>query len=225
MLDRALPAIERWLEANRGRIVEKFGEASRFTPVMVDAYIVGRFLAGIVALLHEVAGDRGHPLRRELDESVHKLIADLRTSDAYRERGRALLHEFVHHLRTERVYRALWDRLREEIRTDLAADHSAIRGVVADALVTLGRAVAADEGVKAKLATWSQRAAETLVVRHRHHAARLIAVVVKRWDAHEVAAKIELEIGRDLQYIRINGAIVGGLAGLVLHALAKALGA
>ena len=225
VLDRALPAIERWLEANRGRIVEKFGEASRFTPVMVDAYIVGRFLAGIVALLHEVAGDRGHPLRRELDESVHKLIADLRTSDAYRERGRALLHEFVHHLSTERVYRALWDRLREEIRTDLAADHSAIRGVVADALVTLGRAVAADEGVKAKLATWSQRAAETLVVRHRHHAARLIAAVVKRWDAHEVAAKIELEIGRDLQYIRINGAIVGGLAGLVLHGLAKALGA
>ena len=156
---------------------------------------------------------------------MHKLIADLRTSDAYRERGRALLHEFVHHLRTERVYRALWDRLREEIRTDLAADHSAIRGVVADALVTLGRAVAADEGVKAKLATWSQRAAETLVVRHRHHAARLIAVVVKRWDAHEVAAKIELEIGRDLQYIRINGAIVGGLAGLVLHGFAKALGA
>jgi uncharacterized membrane-anchored protein YjiN (DUF445 family) len=225
VLDRALPAIERWLEANRGRIVAKFGEASRFTPTMVDAYIVGRFLAGIVALLHEVASDRSHPLRRELDESVHKLMEDLRTSEAYRERGRALLQEFVHHLRTERVYRALWDRLREEIRADLAADNSAIRGVVADALVTLGRAVAADEGVKAKLAAWSRRAAETLVVRHRYHAARLIAAVVKRWDAHEVAAKIELEIGRDLQYIRINGAIVGGLAGLVLHGLAKALGA
>jgi uncharacterized membrane-anchored protein YjiN (DUF445 family) len=225
VLDRALPAIERWLEANRGRIEAKFGEASRFTPTMVDAYIVGRFLAGIVALLHEVAGNRSHPLRRELDESVHKLMEDLRTSEAYRERGRALLHEFVHHLRTERVYRVLWDRLREEIRADLAADQSAIRSVVADALVTLGRAVAADEGVKAKLATWSQRAAETLVVRHRHHAGRLIAAVVKRWDADEVAAKIELEIGRDLQYIRINGAIVGGLAGLVLHGLAKALGA
>jgi uncharacterized membrane-anchored protein YjiN (DUF445 family) len=121
------------------------------------------------------------------------------------------------------MYRTLWDRLRKEIRADLAADASGIRAVVADALVTLGRAVAADEGVKAKLAAWSRRAAETLVVRHRHHAARLITAVVKRWDAGEVAAKIELEIGRDLQYIRINGAIVGGLAGLALHFLTKAL--
>jgi uncharacterized membrane-anchored protein YjiN (DUF445 family) len=225
VLDRAVPPIERWLEANRGRIVAKFGAASRFTPAMVDAYIVDRFIAGIVALLREVAGERNHPLRRELDESVRKLIEDLRTSDAYRERGRELVHEFLHHLRTERAYRALWDRLRAEIRADLAADDSGIRGVIADALVALGRAVAADENVKAKLAAWSQRAAERLVVRHRHHAGKLISAVVKRWDAKEVAEKIELEIGRDLQYIRINGAVVGGLAGLALHALARALGA
>jgi uncharacterized membrane-anchored protein YjiN (DUF445 family) len=133
------------------------------------------------------------------------------------------VRDFVDHLRTERLYRALWDRLKEGIRTDLAADASAIRGAVADALTTLGRAVAADDGVKAKLALWSQRAVETLVVRHRHHAARLISAVIKRWDAEEVAAKVELEIGRDLQYIRINGALVGGLAGLALHFLATTL--
>jgi uncharacterized membrane-anchored protein YjiN (DUF445 family) len=92
-----------------------------------------------------------------------------------------------------------------------------------DALATLGQAVVADEGMKAKLAVWSRRAAETLVVRHRHHAALLITEVVRRWDAEEVAAKVELEIGRDLQYIRINGALVGGLAGLALHAIAKTL--
>ena len=223
LLDRALPALERWLEANRARITAKFGEKSPLTPGALDRYIVDRFVAGIVALLHETARDREHPLRRELDARVRGLIEALQTSEAYRDRGRALIDEFVAHLRTESMYRTLWDRLRKEIRADLAADASGIRAVVADALVTLGRAVAADEGVKAKLAAWSRRAAETLVVRHRHHAARLITAVVKRWDAGEVAAKIELEIGRDLQYIRINGAVVGGLAGLALHFLTKAL--
>ena len=226
LVDRALPALERWLEANRGRITAKFGEASRFTPGVLDAYIVDRFIAGIVALAHEVAADRNHPLRLELDATVRRQIEELRTSEAYRERGHALVRDFVDHLRSEQLYRTLWDRLREEIRADLAAaDASGIRAVVGDALVTLGRAVAADDGVKAKLAAWARRAAETLVVRHRHHAARLIAAVTKRWDADEVAEKVELAIGRDLQYIRINGAIVGGLAGLALHGLAQALGA
>ena len=225
LLDRALPALERWLDANRGRITAKFSEKSPLTPGALDRYIVDRFVGGIVALLHETARDRDHPLRRELDATVRGLIEELRTSEAHRERGRALVQDFVEHLRTERLYRTLWTRLKEEIRADLAADPSAIRDAVADALVTLGRAVAADDGVKAKLALWSQRAVETIVARHRHHAARLISAVVKRWDAEEVAAKVELEIGRDLQYIRINGAVVGGLAGLALHGLVKALGA
>jgi uncharacterized membrane-anchored protein YjiN (DUF445 family) len=225
LLDRGLPALEGWLDANRGRITAKFGEESPLTPGALDRYVVDRFIAGIVALLHETARDREHPFRREFDARLRGLIEALRTSEAYRERGRALIGDFVEHLRTESTYRALWDRLREEIRTDLAAEASGIRAVVADALVTLGRAVANDAGVKAKLAAWLQRAVETLVVRHRHHVARLITAVVKRWDAGEVAAKIELEIGRDLQYIRINGALVGGLAGLALYGLAKALGA
>jgi uncharacterized membrane-anchored protein YjiN (DUF445 family) len=223
VLDRALPALEHWLEANRGRITAKFGEASPLTPGALDRYIVDRFIAGIIALLRETAGDRDHPLRREFDATVRGFVEDLRTSEAHRERGRALLRDFVEHLRTERLYRALWDRLKQEIRADLAADASVIRDALADALATLGQAVVADQGMKAKLAAWSRRAAETLVVRHRHHAALLITEVVRRWDAEEVAAKVELEIGRDLQYIRINGALVGGLAGLALHAIAKTL--
>jgi uncharacterized membrane-anchored protein YjiN (DUF445 family) len=225
VLDRALPALERWLDANRGRITAKFSEKSPLTPGALDRYIVDRFIGGIVALAHETASDRDHPFRRELDATVRGLSERLRTSEEYRERGRVLVADFVEHLRTERTYRLLWDRLRHDIRPDLAAESSGIRAVIADALVTLGRAVAADDNVKAKLAAWTRRAAETIVVRHRHHAGRLIAAVVKRWDAQEVAAKIELEIGRDLQYIRINGAVVGGLAGLALHAIALAFGA
>jgi uncharacterized membrane-anchored protein YjiN (DUF445 family) len=224
-LERALAAVEAWLDANRGRITAKFGEQSPLTPGALDRYIVDRFIGGVVALAHETARDREHPLRRELDAAVRGLIEQLRTSETYRERGRALVADFIEHLRTERLYQTLWDRLREEIRRDLAAEASGIRAVIADALVTLGRAVATDTAVKAKLAAWLRRAAETIVVRHRHHAGKLITAVVTRWDAEEVAAKIELEIGRDLQYIRINGAIVGGLAGLALHGVARAFGA
>jgi uncharacterized membrane-anchored protein YjiN (DUF445 family) len=70
-----------------------------------------------------------------------------------------------------------------------------------------------------KLNEWAVQALEVTVVRHRHEVSLLIAGVVKTWDASEVSARIEAEIGRDLQFIRINGTVVGGIVGVVLHAV------
>jgi uncharacterized membrane-anchored protein YjiN (DUF445 family) len=223
LLDRALQLFEAWLDANQGLILAKFAEASRYTPPVLDAYIVEKFVAGLVALLHEVAATPEHALRRQFDAAVLQFVDDLRHSGAYRAQGRALLRDVVAYLRRERYDRRLWQGLRERIETDLRAEGSALRQQLALGLQFVGRELLADSAVQAKLNGWWLQAVRTLVLRYRHQISALITEVVRSWEAEDVSRKLELEIGKDLQYIRINGTLVGGMAGVLLHALTSLL--
>jgi len=223
VLNQLMQALEAWLEANRGLITAKFGEASRYTPPMLDAYIVGRFVEGIVALLHEVAADPEHVLRQRFDTATLALIEDLKTSPDYRRRGRALLRQLAAHVKREGLYRLVWDDLRGRIEADLGAEDSVLRAHVAGALERLGQEVLDDPAVQQKLNAWWLETVRELVLRFRHEVSALIEEVVRRWDADDISRKVEQEIGRDLQFIRINGTVVGASVGLILHAVVLAL--
>ncbi len=219
LLDRALHSLEAWLVANEALISEKFGAASKYTPRVFDRYIVAKFVAGIIALAHEVASNPGHDLRREFDAATERFIDKLATSAQYRTHAEALKQALLMHIERERYYRAVWDDIRAKIQADLAAEHSLIRGHVREAVSKLGAGLAEDEALQAKLNAWILQTVESSVARHRHQVSALITEVVRGWDTREITRKMELEIGKDLQYIRINGTLVGGLVGLLLHAL------
>src|SRR5205085_11104069 len=114
-------------------------------------------------------------------------------------------------------YRSLWRAGREKILNDLGRSHSVIRAQVAQVLLAFGSSLAKDEPLQGKLDARIERAVEILAVRNRHEISLLIEEIVRGWNARDMAEKAELEIGRDLQYIRINGMLVGGLVGLILH--------
>ncbi|MFP3564139.1 DUF445 domain-containing protein [Paraburkholderia sp. SIMBA_030] len=223
LLDRGLGALETWLKANVDLIKAKFSAASRFTPAPLDAYIVNRFVEGIVALLHEVAASPDHELRRQFDEAVRDLIVQLQTSAVHRRLGRSLLRDCIRHARKGEYCRVLLDHARASVAADLEREHSVLREVAASALASLGRSVRSEPAIQGKLNAWWLELARSLVVRYRRQLSSLITEVVKSWDAQEVSRKIEAEIGRDLQYIRINGTFVGGLIGVVLHAATLAV--
>ena len=127
--------------------------------------------------------------------------------------------EFIEHLRRERYYRLLWDDIRARIEADLDANPSLLRDDVARALMFVGQQLLEDSAVRQKLNGWWLEAVRQIVSRHGHRIAGLITEVVRSWDAEQVGRMIELEIGKDLQYIRINGTLVGGTVGLGLHAV------
>ena len=218
LLDRALQALERWLVAKQGLIEAKFSEASRYTPRGLDTYVVNKFRQGIVTLLHEVVENPRHELRQQFDQAVRDLIHDLMNSEEYRQKGQALLRKLVEHLQAEKFYRLLWDDVRRRVQADLESEPSLIKEHIASALTVLGEALLEEAGVRQKLNEWWLDAIHKVVVRFRHQISGLITDVVKSWDAEEVSRAVELEIGRDLQYIRINGTLVGGTVGLLLHA-------
>ncbi len=218
LLDRGLSAAESWLSNNVGLIKAKFSEASKFTLSTIDAYIVNKFVEGMVALMHEVASNPEHELRRRFDVAVEALSSELRTSAVYRRFGRLVLRDCIRHLQGSGYYRVVLDRVRAYVHADLGNKDSVVREMLTGTLVSVGKGVASEPANSHKLNAWWREIAGVLVLRHRHRLSALITDVVKGWDEKEVSAKLEAEIGRDLQYIRINGTLVGGTVGLLIHA-------
>lgn len=132
-------------------IKTKFGETSRYTPTLLDSFIVERFVDGIVALLHEVAEDARHELRNQFDQAVQELIRELSTSTEYREKGHAHMRDFIAHVRRESYYRVLWDDISQQVETDLRREHSVLREYIAGALALLGKRLLEDPAVQHKL--------------------------------------------------------------------------
>jgi uncharacterized membrane-anchored protein YjiN (DUF445 family) len=218
LVDDALKALERLVTSNRALILDKFGEASKYTPEFVDRYIVDKFVAGIVHLLHEVAADPGHELRERLAATTRDLIEHLKTSPEMAERGAAFRRQIVEHLRTKPYYAAIWADVKRRILDDVASEPSRLKEAIASMLVALGGGLASDSAMQRKLNDGMLGALETLMLAHRHQISLIIADVVRSWDASEVSRKVELEIGKDLQFIRLNGTLVGGCVGVLLYA-------
>ena len=224
LFDDALKGVERLITANQALILEKFGEASKYTPGFIDQYIVDRFVAGIVLLLEEVTVDPGHPLRKQFADSTRALIDRLKTSPEMHERGTAIKRHIIEHLRTKPYYIAIWNDIKHRILDDVSSDRSRLREAMASLLNALGAGLAKDDVLQHKLNEWLLGALQTLMLAHRHQISLLITDVVKSWNARDVSEKVELEIGKDLQFIRLNGTLVGGCVGVMLHLLGAVFG-
>jgi uncharacterized membrane-anchored protein YjiN (DUF445 family) len=223
LLDAALRMGERWVSANRELLTAKFGEVSRYTPEFIDRYIVDRLIAGMVDLLQQVTNDPAHELRAKFDAAIMQFLQDLRHSERHRAQAEAIKQDLLAHLARQHYYRSLWRLGREKILQDLAKAHSVIHAQLSEMLLALGTALSKDLPLQRKLDGWIEVAVETLAVRNRHEISLLIEEIVRGWDAQDMAEKAELEIGRDLQYIRINGMVVGGIVGVALYAMSKLL--
>ena len=118
---------------------------------------------------------------------------------------------------------AVWDEVRARVREDAARDDSRIRANLEATLVWLGTTLRQDPAVRDALNGWMRTVLTELVRTRRNEVATLISDTVRRWDARTVSDKVERAIGRDLQYIRINGTLIGGVVGVLLHAASQLL--
>jgi uncharacterized membrane-anchored protein YjiN (DUF445 family) len=224
VLDHILRQFGQWLHRNRTLIKQKFGEQSSFTPRFVDSYIVDRFVDGVIDLIGEVAVTPDHELRLTFDAALHEFIARLRFEPRFQARAEALKREILHAVAVDKFIGAIWTEIKHQILADAASEASVIETQLVEARQRLAGAIAADRARRDRLNVGVCAVFEAGLVRFRHQFSRLIEEVVRRWDARDVAEKIELEVGSDLQFIRLNGTIVGGTVGLLLQAALVLLG-
>ncbi|HLT99856.1 MAG TPA: DUF445 domain-containing protein [Burkholderiaceae bacterium] len=180
----------------------------------------GAFTARTVAdLLEEIEENPQHPLRGHFDDWLREFTDKLQNDPEYRWRLEQLTQKIADHPALHRYVDEVWREWRDAALADLAADDSRFEAFLARQILRFGQVLEDDDGMRRWVNERAQAYVPQLVERYRHRLGQFISAKMKEWNETELVEKLELNIGADLQYIRINGALVGGLVGLVLHAI------
>jgi uncharacterized membrane-anchored protein YjiN (DUF445 family) len=211
------------LERNRERIRQRIHERSPWwLPRFVDEEIYDQLVSEFERILAEVGENPDHEARIQFNDRLARLRVALREDSAL-QRGAALRDDFIGHPALAHYLGDLGARLRDYLLRNLENPHSAVRLGIEHQIRGIGATLQADVGARAWLNRWLQEGLVYLVENYRGPLSETISQTIAEWDASATAQRIELYIGRDLQFIRINGTVVGGLVGLAIYAISSAL--
>ena len=188
---------------------------------MAGAYAARKIVAAVGRIIAEMGADPAHPLRERFDAAMAEFVERLKTDPALQARAEALKQEVLAHPQLADYLQGIWSDVLAWLRDDLERDDSAIGARIADSAATLGERLRADTAMQQWIDAQIVDAAPRWIDRYREDIRRYIVERVDAWNTQELADELERNIGRDLQYVRINGTLVGGLIGLMIHALTQ----
>lgn len=203
-------------ETIRGNVQK---ESPWWLPGFVDDRIVQQMLDRIETLLLQMSLDPDHPVRNDFDRVMAHWTDELRTSPELRRAAENLRQAALQNENLQEYLFELWMGLVAGVESDLQSSESAIREQLGHFISGLAIELAGDAEMQLVVNRWLVDSSVAIVEDNRHAMASLISDTVNSWDGQETSQRVELAIGHDLQYIRINGTLVGGLVGLAIHAL------
>ena len=198
-------------------------ESPWWLPGFVDDRILKKMLERIEQQLFEMALDQDHPLRDQFNLWIQKLAQDLKHSPDYRRLGEDFKKQLLSNDELQDYLYGLWHELARNIETDIEKPASVIRQHIGQWLDGVAEELDGDPDMQTWINNWLVDAITLVVARNSAQIASLISDTVRSWDGVDTSRRVELAIGRDLQFIRINGTLVGGLVGLAIYAVKLAV--
>jgi uncharacterized membrane-anchored protein YjiN (DUF445 family) len=215
---------DRYLAGHSAELRELFeAESPRWVPDAVYRRVFDRLYARLRQRLVAMAADPDDEARHQFEEWIAGLPDRLETSPELRERGERLKRDVLGSAGLRDWSSSLWQKAKEALRIQAADPESELRRRLADALVAAGRRLGSDGRLQEGLERAVESGSKALADQFHDELAGLVTGTIERWDAAETSSQLELLLGRDLQYIRINGTVVGAAVGLALHAIVLAL--
>jgi uncharacterized membrane-anchored protein YjiN (DUF445 family) len=216
--DALLRGTARFLDEHRDDLQARFlAESPWWRPGALDRRIFASLLEATLRLLDEIAADPAHPLRAEVDKRLVALVTKLEISRPLRARIARAKEELLAQGHLPQLAAWLWHDLRQALDEQAADPGSELRVRLAEGLAAAGRRLR-DDPVLLRRADQLVETVATYVADHFHgEIGALVDTAISRWDGEETSRRLELLLGPDLQFIRINGTVVGGLAGLGIH--------
>jgi uncharacterized membrane-anchored protein YjiN (DUF445 family) len=225
LFDTVLTAADRYLIEHYAELREQFErEAPRWIPDLAYRRVFDRLHARLRERLAAMAADPGDETRRRFEQWIEDLPGRLETDPELRERAEGLKRDALGSAVLRDWSLSLWQQAREALRAQAADPDSELRRRLAGALVAAGRRLASDRRLQDGVERMIESGTRAVADQFHDELAGLVTGTIERWDASETSNQLELLLGRDLQYIRINGTVVGAAVGLALHALALVLG-
>ncbi len=226
LLDTGLAEGFRLLQEHQGlirvKVRERSGWLMRFAGV--DQKAADAMIFALEDLIEDAAQDPDHPLRGRITELISRFARDLQNDPALQERISAWLREAAAHPTVAGAVGAGWTEFKTALRRDCASPDGRLRGWLVDALTNLGAGLLREPAVRDALNLRIRALLVDLADRHGEDVARLVSETIRGWDTRTIVAKLETNVGQDLQFIRLNGTIIGGLVGLALHAGSQLMG-
>lgn len=201
----------------RKMVHERAGSIMRWTGL--DETLANAIIDGLYKLVADVAEDPGHPLRAKVEEGLEKLAFDLQFDIPTRMKVEEFKADLLDNPALARWIEGMWEQARAALLRVARDPDAALAGKLGDALRQLGETLQNDPRLSHMINRFVRRAAVGTAADYGDGIVRLVSDTVRGWDARTITGRLENAVGQDLQYIRINGTLVGGLVGLVIHTL------
>ena len=221
MLEAAIRWTARALDANESLIRDMVKKRTNWVLKLagIDTRIGDSIIEGMRKLTVEMHTDPGHPVRVRIEQALADLANDLQTNPDTRARVEEWKNQLLDNRSVGLWMDALWERAREAVIKAARNPDAALAGKLGEVLKSMGQSLEKDERIRAAINQFARRAVAGLAASYGSSIVKLVSDTVRGWDARTITDRLESAVGRDLQYIRINGTLVGGSVGLLLHAL------
>lgn len=221
LLDALLPKIEAYIIESQEMIRERIAENKPFIAFLAGRKISRELTDGLMAFVEEIRLNQDHFVRRKLNESLDQFAADLLISPNWNEKFDQLKKELITEQNLAHYTSEAWQSIKQILIQNLEDSDSLLQEYLKKNIAKLAYNLENDELMGNRINGWIRHFSYRMLLKNRDEAERLISKTVGEWEGRELSEKLELEVGKDLQFIRINGTLVGGLVGLLIYTITQ----
>ena len=212
--------IKEYLIENESMIQERVKKGSySFIPSFVDNKIAEKIATGLSDFFQEVEENPNHEIRGLITKKIYEFSNDLKEDPKWNDEFKAIKNDFLNNDKLNEYSKDIWVSIKKTLNTELQEEESSLKKYITKNLNEFSQNLKTDEKLQNKIDHWVRVTAYKYILKNTHQAGNLISSTVGNWEGKQLSEKMELEVGKDLQFIRVNGTIVGGLVGLIIYTI------
>src|SRR5690606_2038484 len=219
LLETILPQIKEYVNESQQMIRERISENRPFISFLAGKKISRELTDGLIAFLDEIESDKNHFVRMKLTQNLEKFAEDLLVSENWNEKFEQLKNELISSENLKEYVEDAWESIKKILNENIENPASGLNHYLQKNIQKLSESLQNDEELKIRLNKWIRHFLYRMILKNSEEVQTLISKTVASWEGKELSNKLELEVGKDLQFIRINGTLVGGLVGLVIYTI------
>lgn len=221
LLETFLPQIREYVDESQQLIRERISEQRPFIAFLAGKKISKELTDGLMAFIEEIEADKDHFVRQKLTQNLQEFAEDLLVSEQWNEKFEQLKDELISSDNISDYVEDAWASVKKMLWQNMEEPDSSLKKYLSKNIEKLSENLSNDEELKVRINKWIRHFVYRMILKNRNEVEQLISSTVSGWEGKELSDKLELEVGKDLQFIRINGTLVGGLVGLIIHTVTQ----
>ncbi|WP_413512098.1 DUF445 domain-containing protein [Myroides odoratus] len=223
LITLVVPKIQDYVESHRTEIYKQIVEKKPLLGLVGGKTVTNQLIKGLDSFLDDILNNEQHKVREEIELQLVQLAKEIESSPTWKTKLHKLVHQFVTEEVLTHYLTEFWLSTKENLIQQLQDETSTLRTYIQNTIQSIAHNIEQDVDLQQRLNHWTQVTMYRLALRNTQEVTTLIRNTVDQWDGRELSDKLELEVGKDLQFIRINGTLVGGLVGLLIYGLTQLL--